>query len=157
MLDLISDYCSILGFAISILTFGYAFFIEKKVREFRKNVLFNTRVPDLAKNLKYYNSQLSRDLNEKNERAIKETINLCKAVIGDINSKLPRDLNKQGTKIKKVFRKQHKSDFQLTDKKSPTWKFWISVTTLDDLWDTYSDLNAWITRIDNLVKDKKIV
>ena len=157
MLDTISAICSIFGFIISIATFGYAFLIEKKVRSFEKNVLFNTRVPILTSNLKLLNSQLSKDLRDKNERSIKETINLCKTVIEDINPKLSGDLNKQGIKIRKLLKKQYKSLFQLENEEIPKWKFWIRITTIDNLWESYDNLNSLITRIDNLKKDKKII
>jgi hypothetical protein len=156
MLNTISNYCSVLGFVVSVLTFGYAFFIEKRVRDFEKKVLFNTRVPILTNDLKQYNFQLSTDLGTKNERRIRETINLCKTIIEDINPKLAGELEKQCSKIKKTLIKQYKSDFQLDNKKAINWKFWVSVITLDDLWESYDKLDSLITRIDNFKEDQKI-
>jgi hypothetical protein len=127
MLNIISDYCSVFGFVVSILTFGYAFFIEKRVREFEQKVLFNTRVPILANNLSQHNSQLYKEIDAKNERRIRETVNLCKTVIEDINPKLPNELGKQGTKIKKTLKKQYRSDFQLENKKQRIGNFGLTL------------------------------
>jgi hypothetical protein len=155
--DELGDYCSIAGFIISLLTLGYAFFIEKRVRSFEKKVLFNTRVPVLLNNLKEYHSELSQGLGAKNERSIRKTLNLCKTVIEEINPKLPGDLNGRGVKILRTLTRQYKSDFQLKKEIIHKTNFWTTVSTLKDLDNTYDDINSFITKIDNLIKDKEII
>ncbi len=82
---------------------------------------------------------------------------MCKTVVEDINPKLPNELKRQGIKIKRALKIQYRSDFQLENKKTTNWKFWINVVTLDDLWESYDNLNSLITKIDNSQKDKKII
>jgi hypothetical protein len=101
MLDKISAYCSVAGLIISLGTFIYAVFIEKRIRDFERKVLFNTRIPTLVNNLKQQHSELYKNLNSKNERKIKETINFCKTIIEDISPKLPGKLSRRGAKIKR--------------------------------------------------------
>ena len=159
MLDLnkISDCCSILGFAFSLGTLIYAFFIDRKIKAFEKAVFFNTRVPVLIDDLKEYHSQLFRDLGTQNERKIKESINYCKTIVEVVSPKLPKELSKSSIKIKKSLEKQYRSTFQLKNKKITGRRFWITITTLDDLWTSYNDLNSLITKIDYLKEDKKII
>jgi hypothetical protein len=157
MLDKISAYCSIAGLFISLGTFAFAVFIERRIRAFERKVLFNTRIPILVKNLKQHSSQLLKNLDAKSERNIRETLNLCRTIIEDINPKLSGDLRTQGIKIKKTLTRQYKSDFQLENQKIVTWKFWIRVVTLDNLWESYDNLDSLITRIDNLRKDKRTI
>jgi len=157
MLNIISNYCSVLGFIISLGTFVYAIFIEKRVRNFEKTVLFNTRIPILIDDLKRHTSELLRDLSTQNEKKIKQSLNFCKTIVEVITPKLPNELSKSSAKVKKSLEKQYQSTFQLKNKKITNRKFWITITTVDDLWTSYNDLNSLITKIDYLKEDKKII
>lgn len=82
---------------------------------------------------------------------------MCKTIIEDINPKLSGELGRKATKINKDLNKQYKSIFQFEKKKPTNLKFWVTVTTLDDLWASYDNLDSLITRIDNLKEDQKII
>jgi hypothetical protein len=157
LFTLISDISSILGLLLTICTLIYALLIDRRVKNFEKSVLFNTRIPILTIILKQHHSQLSKDLNAKDERKIRETINLCRTIVEDINPKLPTSLSRQGNKLKRKLKKQYIAIFELENEKTIKWKFWITVITMNKLWVSYDSLNSLITRIDNLQKDKKII
>ena len=155
MLDKVSAYCSILGLGISIVTLLCALFINKKLKNFEKGVLFNNRVPQLLNDLAKHHSALNISLRSQDERKIKEAINACKTVIESINPKLPNDLKKQGIQIERILKKQYKS-FQIA-KAGFNWKIWRTIYSLEDIDTSYIDLNSFMTKIDYLKQDKDTI
>ena len=96
-----SSFASIL----SIGTFLYAFFIKRTLEEFQKKVLFNTRINQLVKELITANSSLLKTQSDitNQKRQLKTAYWEIDGVLKDINSKLPNELQKDITLIKKEF------------------------------------------------------
>lgn len=78
---------------LAIATFIYAMWIERKLEEFKKRVLFNTRVEQLIESLSEENSSLSKLLEEvsEQEKELKVVFFKISSILDDLRPKLSKN------------------------------------------------------------------
>jgi hypothetical protein len=158
----LSDYgslASLIGLLASVLISLAGFLINNKIKDLKKKVLFNTRVDNLLNGLRKYLDNLNvfiRDF-DNNENNIKLELSKCKSQIESIVPKLPDEEQKDFKELLKILRKISQWRFE----ESPKWFMNVISNRGDiykreeDVWEVLYRLFGVVSKLDNLVKDKK--
>lgn len=160
-IDIIGNWSSIIALGISFLTLCYAFFINRKVINIKKRVMFNTRVSPLLKDFKSYSLKIMQLYEEfdGNKNELKVEIAKCRVQLESIVSKIPNDQKKEfETQISKLKRAQKSTlGEQPVNFQQKWYKRKILFKSKDDIWEIYVGLIACANKLDNLIKDKTII
>lgn len=138
-LSQISEWASITGAALTLGGIVLTLLVFLGVKKIRSYYSFNIRMPDLIQKLRDHNSSLQKQFRDfdSNKKDIQYEINQIIAIMETVEHKTLKDLRQ---KIK-VFLKNNE-DLTDSPEKETAWKF-------------YSDTAALITRISELVEDRK--
>lgn len=136
----VSSVSSIVGLIITIFLFSEA-------RTIRKAFLRRARLPTITKEVAKATSDISSRLKDwsKNRQPTLEMFAKVKGLLENIKPKLPTEEQK---KINEFLRK-------LQPRKYMVFKSSISEITEDKAWNLYTDLNAVVTSLQQLVKDSQ--
>lgn len=151
---------------LAIATFIYAIWIERKLEEFKKRVLFNTRVAHLVDDLNKENSSLSKLLEQvsEQERELKVVFFRISSTLDDLRPKLPRSLQQNVDGINSTFFRRGKFfknrnvTFVSGNKPQKGWhQLFLVYYNEADLEDLYAKIDALTYRIENSIKDNEIL
>jgi len=162
MLNTIGSIASIIGTLVAFGTIIYAICIDKKLTNFSKKVLFNTRVTPLKKDFDKNISNLNRLFNDyaNQKPVIIAELNLILANIRSITPKLPNQKNEEfkglDKRISGILKGQLVEIVDYGNKNRVQKLFSQSQFDLDNLWVVYGELSYFSKVLDNLIKDKKI-
>lgn len=165
-LSILADYCTFLGLLITIITFLYAFFIERRVKRLIRRILFDNSIGKARNDLRTVNSNISSSLSNytQNIRQIKNEVRLCETILQNVKKQIEKEDKKAFTEVLKLIDKIDRNKFDIEPPVQlgllETIKSWvISKETInqDHIWDLYSRNNAIQKRLEYIEKKFKII
>lgn len=165
-LSILADYCTFLGFLITLATFGYAIFIQRRVKRLSKRILFDNTISQARTDLKKVNSDISTSLNNytQNIRYIRRDVLLCETILQNVKRQVERDDKKSISDILKLVKKIKHNKFDVEPapqlnliKKAINWVIAKEIIDRENIWDLYSRNNALQKRLEYTEKKFKTI
>lgn len=149
----VSEISSVLGLIVSVIVAFYGFMIDRKIKNFEKQVLFKNRVYPLLQDLKDCSSSISNYAStyETSTNELHVELTKVRAILNNMLNKIDSGHKSEAKKVIKetsnLANSLYETKFLFINRKK---------ANKDDVWKCYSSLSEFITRIDNLIKDKKL-
>lgn len=154
MLEYASQWSSILGFLLGIVTVILAGTIKKAVTKAERKAVFNMLAGDNIKKLKNFNREFVQNIDTKNSQVVNKSLSDLNTIIDIILRSAPSEFQSKGKKAVKQIRSQYKSYYYWEDKK--WYHFLRSQVTRNNMLDTYNKVNDFIDHLDNYIEEKNI-
>ena len=155
MLECASQWSSILGFILGIVTVILAGTIKKAVTKAERKAVFNMLADANIEKLKKFNRDFIQNIESKDRQVVRTGLSNLGTIIEIILRSAPNEFQSKGKKAVKRIKYQYNSYFYWEEKK--WYYFLLHKTTKDDMMDTYNDVNSFIDQLNNFIEEKNIV
>ena len=155
VLECASQWSSILGFILGIVTVILAGTIKKAVTKAERKAVFNMLADTNIEKLKGFNREFIQNIESNDRQVVRTGLSNLSTIIDIILRSAPNEFQAKGRKTIKRIKDQYNSYFYWEEKK---WYFFLyHKTTKDDMMDTYNDVNSFIDQLNNYIAEKNII
>lgn len=155
VLECASQWSSILGFILGIVTVVLAGTIKKAVTKSERKAVFNMLANTNIEKLKGFNRDFIQNIESNDRQVVRTGLSNLSTIIDIILRSAPNEFQSKGKKTIKKIKCQYNSYFYWEDKK--WYYFLLQKTAKDDLMDTYNDVNSLIDQLNNYIAEKNII
>lgn len=155
VLECASQWGSIFGFILGIVTVVLAGTIKKAVTKAERKAVFNMLAGTNIEKLKCFNREFIQNISSNDRQVVRTGLSNLSTIIGIILRSAPNEFQSKGKKVIKKIQGQYNSYFYWEEKK---WYYFLfQGTTKDDMMDTYNDVNSFIDQLNNFIAEKNII
>ena len=155
MLECASQWSSVLGFILGIVTVFLAGTIKKAVTKAERKAVFNILADTNIKKLKGFNREFIQNIDNHDRQVVRTGLSNLNTIIDIILRSAPNEFQSNGKKTIKKIKGQYNSYFYWEKRK---WYYFLfHKTTKDDLMDTYNKVNSLIDQLNNYIAEKNII
>lgn len=155
VLECASQWSSILGFILGIVTVILAGTIKKAVTKAERKAIFNMLADTNIDKLKGFNREFIQNIESNDRQVVRTGLSNLSTIIDIILRSAPNEFQAKGRKTIKRIKDQYNSYFYWEEKK---WYYFLfHKTTKDDMMDTYNDVNSFIDQLNNYIAEKNII
>ena len=155
VLECTSQWSSVLGFILGIITVVLAGTIKKAVTKAEGKAVFNLLSDNNIEKLKKLNRELIQNIESKDRQVVRTGLSNLSTIIDIILRSAPKEFQIKGRKAIKKINSQYNSCFYWEVDK--WYHYFLSKTTKDDLMDTYNEVSSLIDQLNNYIAEKKII
>lgn len=151
MMNKLSVLLTVIGFAVTVLTFINTYVANKKLKYFKGKLLFNTKIQNVLKDIKEANSEFVTISNEKDMHKIKPSlINLSLSIEDLLSINTCKSENRE---IKRILRQ---IEIQSQCYHVTCHAIHKKETTEENLNEVYWNVSKLIKRIERKIQNNKI-
>jgi hypothetical protein len=152
--ECVSQWSSILGFILGVVTVFLAGTIRRAVSRTQMNAVFNKSGKEKLQKLKAANFDFLESVKSQNRTMLRSSLSSLRTSLEIALRSVPEEFKTKGKKTVKQIVNQYNSLFYWEDKR--WYSFLLCQASFDDLMDTYNQVTDFIDNIDNFIEEKSI-